>query len=69
MDLYSAESVEVFMALPEEYLAAADQAGELGVDLNDALAVLVMRRMGMVEIYSFSRDFDGMSGIKGLPQI
>ncbi len=67
--LYSAENVEVLGVSAEDYLAAVDLAGELGVDPNDALAVLVMRRMGLEEIYSFDRDFDRVGGIRRLPQI
>ena len=67
--LYSAENVEVLGVSAEDYLAAVDLAGELGVDPNDALAVLVMRRTGLEEIYSFDRDFDRVGGIRRLPQI
>ncbi|MDK2463225.1 MAG: type II toxin-antitoxin system VapC family toxin, partial [Candidatus Korarchaeota archaeon] len=51
--LYSAENVEVLGVSAEDYLAAVDLAGELGVDPNDALAVLVMRRRGLEGIFSF----------------
>ncbi len=67
--LYSAENVEVLGVSAEDYLAAVDLAGELGVDPNDALAVMVMRRMGLGEIYSFDRDFDRVGGIRRLPKI
>ncbi|MHC1568149.1 MAG: type II toxin-antitoxin system VapC family toxin [Candidatus Syntropharchaeia archaeon] len=37
---------------------------ELGIDPNDCLAVEVMRKEGISEIYSFDRGFDRVSGIR-----
>ena len=39
------------------------------LEVNDALAVDVMRLNGIKEIYSFHDDFDQMEGINRLPII
>lgn len=47
-------------------MAAAELVSELDMDPNDCLVVEVMRRMGVTEICSFDKGFDGISGIKRL---
>ncbi|MBI4918943.1 type II toxin-antitoxin system VapC family toxin [archaeon] len=32
--------------------------------INDCLALALMKRLGITQIYSFDRDFDGITGIK-----
>lgn len=46
-----------------DYSAAIQASGVLGVGVNDCLAYLVMRDLGVDEIYSFDRHFDEMDGV------
>ena len=39
------------------------EAQRLGVGFNDALAYLVMREVGVEEIFSFDRYFDEIPGV------
>lgn len=46
------------------YLRAASVANVYEIGLNDALAVIVMKEMGVAEIYSFDRGFDKVDSIR-----
>ncbi|MCL5672332.1 MAG: type II toxin-antitoxin system VapC family toxin [Thaumarchaeota archaeon] len=60
-------SVQVEGVTPEEYLGASESARDLGLDPNDSLAVLLMRRHGVQDIFTFDRDFDRVEGVRRLP--
>ncbi|MDG7018238.1 MAG: type II toxin-antitoxin system VapC family toxin [Nitrososphaerota archaeon] len=61
------ESVQVERVTPEDYLGAVESALDLRVDPNDALAVILMRRHQIRDIYTFDRGFDRVEGIRRLP--
>jgi hypothetical protein len=41
----------------DDYRDSIGRAGSLGISINDALAVLVMERLGIEEIYTFDKHF------------
>lgn len=49
------------------YLSATELGRDLELDPNDALAVEIMRRNEIEEIYSYDTDFDKVQGITRLP--
>ena len=51
------------------YFAAIELGEDLKLEINDALAVDVMRLNGIDEIYSFDKDFNQIEGIRRLPEI
>ncbi|MHA1616777.1 MAG: type II toxin-antitoxin system VapC family toxin [Candidatus Njordarchaeales archaeon] len=67
--LLSMENIEITDVKKEDYLHAASLGKELMLDPNDALAVIVMKREGIDEIYTFDTDFDKVKWIKRLPRI
>lgn len=48
-------------------LSATELGRDLELDPNDALAVEIMRRNEIEEIYSFDTDFDKLQGVTRLP--
>jgi len=58
LELYSLENFKVIDVSAEDYLAAILMMSETGLDVNDCLALKVMRDMGVSEIYSFDRGFE-----------
>ena len=62
-------NVQVVGVTREEYFVANELGMELRLDPNDALAVQVMRRRDIGEIYSFDKDFEGVEGVVRLPRI
>ena len=67
LGLIMAEDIAVESVSGDLYFAAAELGRELEMDPNDALAVEVMRRNQISEIYSFNADFDNIYGITRLP--
>lgn len=61
------ESVRVEGVTAEDYLGAAESAMEDKVDPNDSLAVLLMKRRHIGEIYTFDSGFDNVEGVRRLP--
>ncbi len=61
------ENVQVEGVTPEDYLGAAESALDFRVDPNDSLAVILMRRHQIHDIYTFDRGFDRVGGIRRLP--
>ncbi len=47
-----------------DYIEALEIARDHIIGLNDALAVLLMKRYGIKEIYSYYSDFDKIEWIK-----
>jgi len=62
--LYSLDNVKILDVAKEDYFGAMELAEETGLDPNDSLAVQVIRRENIDEIYSFDKGFDGVKGIK-----
>jgi predicted nucleic acid-binding protein len=66
--LFMIENVKVFGVSAEAYFGAIELGEELKLEVNDALAVDVMRQNDVEEIYSFDEHFDQLYGIKRLPE-
>ena len=66
--ILSTRSIRVLPVGVEEYEASLGVAREHLLGLNDSLAIHVMRREGIREIYSMDRDFDGLPGVERLPK-
>ena len=62
--LILAPNVKLFGITERDCIEALRVAQEAEVGLSDALAYVVMRRVGVEEIYSFDRDFDRLEGVK-----
>lgn len=60
------ENVEIVTVTHEDYVAALDAAENEMVGLNDALALVAMKKHGVDELYSFDRDFDRLKNVKRL---
>ena len=58
------ENMLVLEPTRDDYLLALDLAPEEGVGPNDALAIVLMSRNDIHEIYSFDKHFDDIEGIK-----
>ena len=65
--LFSMDNVRIVDVTTEDYLGAIELMNELKMDPNDCLAVDVMRREDINEIYTFDRGFDGVAGIIRVP--
>lgn len=65
--LLTNEAVQVEAVTPEDYLGAVESAKELGIDPNDSLALVLMRRHKMEDIFTFDKGFDNVEGIRRLP--
>ena len=65
--LFMLDNVSVFGVSAEAYFAATELGKDLKLEANDALAVDVMRRNEISEIYSFDEHFDNLEGIVRLP--
>jgi predicted nucleic acid-binding protein len=62
------ENVRILGVSAESYFAATELGEELKLEVNDALAVDVMRQNDMEEIYTFDERFEQIDGIKRLPE-
>ncbi len=62
--LYSLDNVKIVDVTKGDYLSAVELMEDITLDPNDCLAVEVMRREGIDEIYSFDAGFDSIRGIK-----
>lgn len=58
------ENVRILSVTRNDLLEALALATEVGVGSTDALAVVLIRREGAKEVYSFDRDFDRFVGIR-----
>jgi predicted nucleic acid-binding protein len=65
--LYSMDNVKIVDVSKDMYLTAIGLMDEFKLDPNDCLAVLVMEREGINEIYTFDKGFDNVGWIKRLP--
>ena len=67
--LFMLDNVEIADVTRNSYFAAIELGEDLKLEINDALAVDVMRLSGVDEIYSFDEDFNQIEGIRRLPEI
>ena len=67
--LFSMDNVRIVDVTTEDYLGAIELTSELKMDPNDCLAVDVMERDDINEIYTFDKGFDDVAGITGVPLI
>lgn len=57
-------NIEICEVTEDDYLNAVTVAEQRQVGINDALAYVLMRRNGIVRIYSFDKHFDCFSDIE-----
>ncbi len=62
--LLSKNNIHVYPVDQVDYIEALEIARDHIIGLNDALAVLLMKRYGIKEIYSYDSDFDKIEWIK-----
>ena len=65
--LYSLENLKIVGITEEEYLIAIELMKKYKVDVNDCLAIYIMKKEGIKEIFSFDKDFDKIEEIRRLP--
>ena len=65
--LYSLENLKIVGITEEEYLIAIELMKKYKIDVNDCLAIYIMKKEGIKEIFSFDKDFDKIEEIRGLP--
>ncbi len=65
--LYSLENLKIVGITEEEYLIAIELMKKYKIDPNDCLAIYIMKKEGIKEIYSFDKDFDKIEEIRKLP--
>jgi len=58
------DNVRIADVTNEDYLSAIELMDETKLDPNDSLAVQVMRKEEIEEIYSFDKGFDRIRGIR-----
>jgi predicted nucleic acid-binding protein len=63
------DNVKIMGVAQEAYFAATELVDDLKLEVNDALAVDIMRLNNVKEIYSFDEDFDQIEGITRLPAL
>ena len=68
MNILGKPNIIVLDVRKDEYIEAARISQEANVGVNDALAYLVMKKKGILEIYSFDSDFDKFEDIKRITQ-
>jgi hypothetical protein len=67
--LFMLDNVKIHGVTREAYFAATELGDDLKLEVNDALAVDVMRMNNIQEIYSFDEDFDRIEEISRLPKL
>ncbi|MFB3889998.1 MAG: type II toxin-antitoxin system VapC family toxin [Candidatus Bathyarchaeia archaeon] len=65
--LFTLSNVTIQGVTREAYLAATELGDDLKLEVNDALAVDIMKTNNISEIYSFDEHFDQVEGITRLP--
>nr|MDO8044771.1 type II toxin-antitoxin system VapC family toxin [Candidatus Baldrarchaeota archaeon] len=58
------ENIRFIDVSKKDYLNAIEVAKKFKVGLNDALAYVAMKRIGIDEIYTFDKDFDRLPDVK-----
>jgi hypothetical protein len=67
--LFMLDNVKIHGVTREAYFAATELGDDLKLEVNDALAVDVMKMNDTKEIYSFDEDFDRIAGVSRLPKL
>ncbi len=67
LGLYSRENVKIVGVTSADYLLAIELMNELDMDPSDTLAVAIMKRNNLKEIYTFDKGFDKIKEIKRKP--
>jgi hypothetical protein len=67
--LFMLDNMKIMGVTREAYFAATELGDDLKLEVNDALAVDIMRLNDIKEIYSFDEDFDQIEGITRLPTL
>jgi predicted nucleic acid-binding protein len=62
--LLSRETIAILTVGRSNMVEALDLAGQAHAGLTDALAVILMRRNDLGEVYSFDHDFDRFADVK-----
>ena len=62
--LLSKKNLEIEESSVQTYLRAIEESNMQGIGINDALAILTMKRRRINEIYSFDSDFDKIPEVK-----
>jgi predicted nucleic acid-binding protein len=57
------ENVLIYEVSEEDYFKAVSVTEDKRVGVNDALAYVLMKKVGIQKIYSFDKDFDAFSDI------
>lgn len=65
--LYSLENLKIVGISEKEYMLAIEFVKEYRMDPNDCLAIYIMRREGINEIYSFDKGFESIDELVRLP--
>ena len=63
-ELLKAENIQIESVDRSIYATSLDEAKEHNIGVNDGLAVVVMKNLGIDEIYSFDEHFDKIEGIR-----
>jgi len=58
LTVLTSENIKVLPVSPSDYLKASLIAEEKNLGVNDALAYVKMKELGVEEIYTFDRDFE-----------
>jgi len=69
LGLFMLDNVKILGVNRETYFAAAELAGELKLDPNNALIIEVMRLNNIKEVYSFDEDLEEIEEITRLPKL
>lgn len=59
----SNKNIEIAPVFREDYVAATALARDIGIGINDALAVLLMKKRNLNQIYSFDKGLEKVAGI------
>ncbi len=66
--LCTRDNVEILPTARTDLLEALALGIDASLGTSDALAVVLMRRSGLGEIYSFDKDFDRIEGIRRISE-
>ncbi|MGQ4891225.1 MAG: type II toxin-antitoxin system VapC family toxin [Candidatus Njordarchaeia archaeon] len=69
LTLLTLPTLKIVDVTKELYIKATLLADEIGMEPNDALAITIMRDIGIKKIYTFDKDFDRVKNIERDPKI
>ncbi len=67
MGLYTNNSINITEVTKLVYLNAVDKITKYDMDPNDISAYLIMRELGITQIFTFDKHFQNLEGITRLP--